>query len=109
MLGHAVPEVEGPVRSGCAECPVHGVEGYRVHRVHLRYVVLCWVAVAFEGEVGTGRGLVSSVWLGEGATLPGFFVVYILDGASAFDTANGEARCVCEAADDPSLPFQRAL
>ena len=94
MLGVLVPEVEGSVAAGGAEGAVDGVEGYRVHGVDVADVaVIGWgLAVAFEAEVGGG-----------------VFLLDVLDRATAFDGADGEAGGVGEASDDARLPFQGRL
>ena len=85
-----IPEVERAVGAGGAERAVDGVErdcvdGEDVDRVA---GVGGRLAVALEGEV-VGR----------------VFFLNVVEGAAAFDGADGEAGRVDEAADDPRLPF----
>ena len=92
VFGVFVPEVEGAVAAGGAEGAVHGVEADGVDGEDVASVVDGIAAVAFEAEV------VALV-----------FVVDVLDGAAAFDTADREARAICKRADGSRLPFQRRL
>jgi len=55
VFGIFVPEMESAVRACGAESPMNGVEGDRVHRVNVGGITHRRVAVAFEGEVETGR------------------------------------------------------
>jgi len=49
--------MERSVRTSGAEGAVDWMERYGIHGVHVAVVVLKWIAVAFEGEVGTWRKL----------------------------------------------------
>lgn len=57
VFGVLVPEVEGAVAAGRAEGPVLRVEGDVIDRVDIGDVPRGRVSVAFEGEVGAGKGL----------------------------------------------------
>ena len=92
MFGVLVPEVESAVGAGGAEGAVDGVEGDGVDGVDVAGVVDGVAAVAFEGEV------VALV-----------LVVDVLDGAAAFDAADGKSRAVSEGADDARLPLEGRL
>ena len=92
VFGVFIPEVEGPVGAGGAEGAVDGVKGDGVDGVDVAGVVDGVAAVAFEGEV------VALV-----------FVVDVLDGAAAFDAADGKSRAVSEGADDARLPLEGRL
>lgn len=117
VLGVLVPEMEGAVGAGCAESPVHRVEGDGVDAEHVRHVTRRrWcLSMTFEGKVGA-KALQERVRLlggwaevGKGVESPAVFLLDVLDCATAFDTADCEARPVAEAADHACLPFQRAL
>ncbi len=71
-----------------------GVEGDGVDGVDVALVAGArgGLPVAFETEVGGG-----------------VFVFDVLDGAAAFDGADGEAGCVGEAGYNSGLPFERGL
>lgn len=92
MLGVLVPEMERAVAAGGRERAVLGVEGDIVYAVDVGNVALRGVAVALETEVG-GRILLLDV----------------LDGATALDGADREARGIGEAADHARLPLERTL
>lgn len=94
MFGVLVPEVKGAVTAGGAEGAVLRMEGDGVDGVNVGDVAViggCF-AMAFEAEIGAG-----------------IFVFDVLDGAAAFDAADGESSGVGEAADDPRLPLERGL
>lgn len=84
--------MECAVATGGRESTVLGVEGDVIHAVDVGDVALRRVAVALEAEV-RGRIL--------------FFDV--LDGATALDGADREARGIGEAADHARLPLERTL
>lgn len=94
VLGVLVPEVESTVASGGAKRAVDGVEADRVDGVDVADVTVGGgsFTVALEGEVGGG-----------------ILVLDVLDSAAAFDTADGEAGGVGEAADYPRLPLEGGL
>ena len=73
---------------------MHGVEGDGVDGVDVALVAGAGggLSMAFETEVGGG-----------------VFVFDVLDGAAAFDGADGEASCVGEAGYDSRLPFEWGL
>lgn len=94
VLGVLVPEVEGTVTSSGAKCAVDGVEADGVDGVDVADVTVGWgsFTVALEGEVGRG-----------------ILILDVLDSTATFDTADGEARGVGEAADYPRLPLEGGL
>lgn len=94
MLGILVPEVEGTVTTGSAEGSVDGVEADGVDGVDVADVaVVGWgFTVALKGEVGGG-----------------IFLLDVLDGTTALNTANGKSGSISKAADYPRLPLQGGL
>lgn len=94
MLGILVPEVESAVATSSREGAMHRVEGDGVYSEDVADIaVVRWrLPVALEGEV-----------------VRGVLLLDILDGASTFDTADGEPCAVCESAHNSRLPLQRAL
>lgn len=113
VLGVLVPKVKGAVAACRAECAVLGVERDIVDRVDVCHAALRRVAMALEGKVEAG-GEISKTEADDRAEeirifLPSVLVLHILNGATAFNTANGEALRVGEATHNPSLPLQGAL
>lgn len=94
MLGILIPEMERPIATRRAKRAVDGVKRNRVDRIHIADIACIRraFAMAFETEIRAG-----------------VFILDVLDGAAALDGADGEARGVCEAADDACLVFQRGL
>jgi len=92
VLGDSVPEVESAVGACGAEGTVLWMERDSVDGVDIGDVVLRWVAMAFEGEVGACVLLLN-----------------ILNSTSSLNTTHSETSSVCEAANYSRLPLQRAL
>lgn len=107
MLGVLVPEMEGAVAAGGAEGAVLRVEGDGIDAVDI-CVVVARGAGGGGARARARRGDGGAVAF-EGEVCGGVFILDVLDGAAAFDAADGETRAVVEAGDDAGLPFQGGL
>lgn len=112
VLRVLIPEMKRAIRSCRTERAVLGMDRDGIDGMRLDNIVDSRIAMTFEGEVRSALvsgGTTSASAFEEFRDLPCILLLDVLDGASSFNTPDGEPITFLKAADCSCLPVQRAL